>query len=200
MSENLVGVKNSYIEVTGKSKEKNGAEAFVFLCENTNYIAFEDYSKFGHLNLGRAVHWRQGDFYIALQKLDAESSDIGDENRNPRLCKESKRYLPCMVKDQQIIHNTKFEVGDQTRYFKKTRSGHWGFRYDKMKKFMKTYGTQIGIIVDAIEADRAEQADMQKKKRELAKERKCTLGELEVQLVKEMYMLTFKKEEGDDDE
>ncbi len=195
MGKDLTGVKDNYSAVVGTAKEKNGAEAFVALCEASNYIAFEDYSKFGHLNLGRAVHWRQGDFYIALQKIEAEGNDVDDGDRNPTLCKETRRYIPCVVKEQQVLHKAKFETGDQTRYFKKTTGGHWGFRYDRMKKFMKTYGVQISDIVNEIEEKRAVQAEVKRMKSKLAKKRKCTLAELEVQLVKEMYGKQFKIEE-----
>ena len=188
MSQHLVGVKNKVVVANvGTAKEKNGAEAFVALCEESNYMAFDDYSKFGHLNLGRAIHWRQGDFYVALQKLDASGKDTKLEESDPRLCKENRRYIPCFAKQQTIEHSVKFEEGDELKYFKKTKSGHWGFKYNKMRKFMKIYGDQISTIVDVIEEERAEIAELKKMKRDMAKARGCTVAELEVAIVKETY-------------
>ena len=165
MSKKLIGFGSRSVSKHVKEKEKNGAEAFVDLCEEADYMAFDAYSKFGHLNLGRSLHWRQGDFYIALQNLDAVEPDREDGESNPRLCKENKRYIPCFAKAQTLEHDVKFEEGDELKYFKKTKSGHWGFKYSKMKKFMQRYGDQISEIVDAIEEDRAEQAEIQKIKK-----------------------------------
>ncbi len=148
-------------------------QTFVDRCEATNYVPLEDYSKFGTLKLGKAIHWKQGDFYKAMQNVADEES---------RLCKVGRRRIPCIALEQ----SSDFKEGEQVRFYQKGSKGHWGFRYDTLKELMQKNGDEIATFVDSLEADRAEQAELKAIKKELAKDRKCTLGELEAIILREL--------------
>ena len=148
-------------------------DTFVDRCIETNYVSLEDYSKFGTLKLGKAVHWKQGDFYKAVQSLADEDA---------RLCKVHRRRIPCVA----VEKNSDYKDGEQTKYYIKGASGFWGFRYDMLRDFMQNNGDEIAEFVDKLEAKRADEAEIKAMKKALAKERKCTISELEGIILREL--------------
>ncbi len=167
------------IEVMGKENNQivvnpeDLGDTFIERCKKTNYVPLEDYSKFGTLKLGRAVHWKQGDFYKAMQNLADEES---------KLCKVGRRRIPCIA----LAENSDFKEGETVRFYIKGSKGHWGFKYDSLKELMQKNGDEIALFVDKLEANRAEEAELKAIKKELAKDRKCTIGELEAIILREL--------------
>ena len=96
-----------------------------------------------------AKRWGYVDFDRALHNLKAKSKDSGELD-NPSICKHNRRHIPCCVRDNTPAYNE----GDVTKYFKKGKSGHWGFRYDNFNLFMKLYFKQIDKLVQSYEAER----------------------------------------------
>ena len=178
MRDNITIVDGREINVVGDGNNqiltdpKDMGDTFIDRCETTNYVPLEDYSKFGTLKLGRAIHWKQGDFYKALQNIT---------NDEARLCKEQRRYIPCIAQK----HNSDFKEGDTVEYYIKGKNGHWAFRYDTLSKMMKLCGDEIAVFVDKLEEKRAEEAELKSNRRTLAKAKKCNICDLDRILIEE---------------
>ncbi len=151
--------------------ESTLGDSFVQKCKKTNYISFENYSRFGTFKPGVSVGWKQGWFYGALKELGI-------------LCKVNRRWLPCDVAEDTTnkykIEN--FNVGTvlernnegkvtkrDVPWFKKGDSGHWGFRTDKLSEFLNKYHKQIQEYADQKEAEAKEELELKEYTRMISK-------------------------------